>query len=548
MYEEIKTACLYLRYSSSNQTEQSIEGQMHICQDFCKRYGIRITDMYIDRATSASKDIEKRVQFLKMIKDSEKGTFDAVIVYKLDRFSRSRYDAATYKYRLKRNGVQLISATENISQDPEGIILESVLEGMAEFYSAELAQKIGRGMRESAMKHNSTGGVIPLGYKIVNKKLVIDESTAPIVREAFQRYADGESVAEICHAFNARGYKTAKGANFGKSSFTLMFRNEKYIGTYKYNDYQAKDAIPAIIDKDLWDKVQMRVGKTQKAPARNKAKHVYLLTGKLFCGHCGSTMNGDCNSDGYLYYRCYGKKMHKNCTKKNVGKNFIETLVVQDAISFLTDDYIEKIATIACDRNKQEIESGSPIPMIQDRIAQIDVSLTNLLKAIEIGATPDTLVQRMKELETEKKSMEIQLKKEMGNQVYIDKEQVIFWLEKFKNGNINDEQFCQTVIDLFINSVTIWDDDNNTFKVTIAYNISSIPTKTYRPSKDGRSSDFTSNGQGFPRQIPKDRILIDNHTVHLQHVFYYKLLPQHTPLIYKRPDFQRLSVQICRAF
>ena len=107
MYEEIKTACLYLRYSSSNQTEQSIEGQMHVCQDFCKRHNIRIVEMYIDRATSASKDIEKRVEFLKMIKDSEKGNFNAVIVYKLDRFARSRYDSATYKYRLKRNGVQL---------------------------------------------------------------------------------------------------------------------------------------------------------------------------------------------------------------------------------------------------------------------------------------------------------------------------------------------------------------------------------------------------------------------------------------------------------
>ena len=110
MYEDIKTACLYVRFSSHNQTEQSIEGQTRVCRDFCKRHNIRIVEIYADRATSASKDIEKRVQFLKMIKDSEKGLFDAVIVYKLDRFARSRYDSATYKYRLKRNGVQLISA------------------------------------------------------------------------------------------------------------------------------------------------------------------------------------------------------------------------------------------------------------------------------------------------------------------------------------------------------------------------------------------------------------------------------------------------------
>ena len=194
MYEDIKTACLYVRFSSHNQTEQSIEGQTRVCRDFCKRHNIRIVEIYADRATSASKDIEKRVQFLKMIKDSEKGLFDAVIVYKLDRFARSRYDSATYKYRLKRNGVQLISATENISNDPEGIILESVLEGMAEFYSAELSQKINRGMRESAYKHNSIGGAIPLGYKIEDKKLVIDPKTAPIVKEAFEKYTRPQRV------------------------------------------------------------------------------------------------------------------------------------------------------------------------------------------------------------------------------------------------------------------------------------------------------------------------------------------------------------------
>ena len=402
--------------------------------------------------------------------------------------------------------MQLISATENITQDPEGIILESVLEGMAEFYSAELSQKINRGMKESAMKHNSIGGAIPLGYKTVDKKLVIDETTAPIVREAFQMYADGESVAEICRTFNNRGYKTSKGTRFGKSSFTKIFRNEKYIGVYKYHDYRAEDVIPPIIDKDLWDRVQVRVGKIKKAPARNKAKHTYLLTGKLFCGHCGSSMNADGNSNGYLYYRCYGKKnMNESCKKRNMEKNLIERLVAQDAMSFLTDEYIEKIATIACDRNRQEIESDSPIPVIRDRIRQVDVSLNNLLKAIETGSAPDMLVKRMGELETEKKDMEVQLKKEMAHQVYIEKEQVIFWLEKFREGDINDEEFCQTVIDLFVNSVTVWDEPDDKFRITIAYNLTSIPQKTYRLSKDGRLSDYASNTPDWESQ--KDLVI-----------------------------------------
>lgn len=495
MYEEVKTACLYVRYSSSNQTEQSIEGQIRVCKDFCARYNIRIVEIYADRATSASKDIEKRVNFLKMIKDSEKQNFDAVVVYKLDRFARSRYDSATYKYRLRKNGVQLISATENISDDPEGIILESVLEGMAEFYSAELAQKINRGLRESAYKHNSIGGQIPLGYKTEGKKLVIDEETAPIVREAFEMYAEGHSVAEICRVFNAKGYKTSKGTRFGKSSFSKIFRNEKYIGVYQFHDYRAEDAIPAIIDKNLFQQVQLRLKSTSKAPAQNKAKRIYLLSGKLYCGHCGSKMNANSNgTTGYAYYECYGKKnLHKDCHKRNLRKDFIEEVVAKDAMSLLTDERIEEIATIAVQTNTREVETSTDIPNIRGRLHETKLSLDNLTKAIEGGLAPETLVRRMMELEQEKKVLEGELKKQERGVVYIDKTQVIYWLEQFKYGDIEDEEFRRVLIDLFVNSVTVWDEPDDFFKITIAYNLTSLQEKTYRLPKGGTLSDFALN-------------------------------------------------------
>lgn len=507
MYGEIKTACLYVRYSSHNQTEQSIEGQIRVCQEFCTRHNIRIVEIYADRATSASKNIEKRVEFLKMIKDSEKHLFNAVVVYKLDRFSRSRYDSATYKYRLKRNGVQVISATENISNNPEGIILESVLEGMAEFYSAELSQKINRGMRESAYKHNSIGGSIPLGYKSVGKKLVIDEKTAPIVREAFEMYADGTTVAEICHIFNAKGYKTSKGTSFGKSSFTKIFKNERYIGVYTFHDYRAEGVIPPIIDRDLWEKVQLRVKKNKNAPGRNKAHHIYLLSGKMFCGHCGERMNGNSNGADYAYYECYGKKnQHKDCHKRNLQKDFIERIVAQDALSLLTDENIDQIAEIACRKNSLENAENSPVPAIKDRVHEVELSLTNLTKAIESGQAPDTLVKRMMELEKEKKNLQDQIKKEEANLITLDKEQVIYWLNKFKGGDIEDEEFCRMLIDLFVNSVTVWDEDDGYIKVTIAYNLTSLPTKTYRLGKDGTLSDLASNGP--VGEADKDRIVL----------------------------------------
>ena len=503
MYEEIKTACLYVRYSSANQTEQSIEGQIRVCRDFCNRHNIRVVEIYADRATSASKDIEKRVQFLKMIKDSEKHTFDAVIVYKLDRFSRSRYDSANYKYKLKKNGVQLISATENISNDPEGIILESVLEGMAEFYSAELSQKINRGLRESAYKHNSLGGQIPLGYKSEGKKLVIDEDTAHIVREAFEMYAEGESVAEICRTFNAKGYKTSKGTRFGKSTFSKIFRNERYLGVYQFHDYRAEDAIPAIIDRKLFDQVQARMKTVAKAPARNKAKRAYLLAGKLFCGHCGCKMNGSMNTNGYSYYECYGKKnLHKDCHKKNLRRDFIEDVVVRDAMSLLTDENIETIADVAIRANAQELEHTTNIPSLRGRLHETRVSLENLTKAIESGLSPETLVKRMVELEKEKKILETELKNEEKDVVYLEKAQVIYWLEQFKDGDIEDEDFCRLLVDLFVNSVTVWDDEDDYFTITLAYNLTSLQNKTYRLSKGGTPlSDFTLNAPGKVIQI-----------------------------------------------
>lgn len=282
---------LYLRYSSDKQNEQSIEGQKRVCEAFCEKNGYSILSIYIDRAKSASKDTEKRIQFQQMIKDSAKKRFEAIVVYKLDRFARDRYDSAIYKSRLKKNGVRVVSATENISTEPEGIILESVLEGMAEFYSRELSQKVTRGMHETALKANYTGGGVPLGYKVEDKKLIIDERTADIVREAFSLYAAGATISDICSIFKEKGYKSTRGTAFTSHSFTRMLRNEKYIGTYFYKEVKIESAIPAIVDKGIFEMVQKRLKKNASAPARGKASTDFLLSQKLFCGHCGAKMD-----------------------------------------------------------------------------------------------------------------------------------------------------------------------------------------------------------------------------------------------------------------
>ena len=203
-------AVIYARYSSDSQREESIEGQLRECTEYAERNGITILRSYIDRALSAR--TADRPEFQNMIKDSEQKLFDVVLIWKLDRFSRDRYDSAHYKRILKKNGVKVVSVKENISDGPEGIILESMLEGYAEYYSAELSEKIQRGQKENALKCKNNGGNTPLGYVVgTDGVLAVDPLTAPLVTEIFTRYDSGESISEITASLNGRGLKTKKG-------------------------------------------------------------------------------------------------------------------------------------------------------------------------------------------------------------------------------------------------------------------------------------------------------------------------------------------------
>lgn len=177
-----KIGVIYARYSCDHQREESIEGQLRECNEYCKKHDIVIIKKYIDRALSAKTD--NRPSFQQMIKDSSLKKFDCIIVWKIDRFARNRADTYKYKTILKNNGVNVISATEHISDSAEGIILESVLEGMAEYYSADLSQKVKRGMTENLLKGYFNGGSIPYGYKVKDKKLIINDDEAIIIKKS----------------------------------------------------------------------------------------------------------------------------------------------------------------------------------------------------------------------------------------------------------------------------------------------------------------------------------------------------------------------------
>ena len=250
----MKTAVIYARYSSDSQTEQSIEGQLRVCQKFAKDNDILIVDTYIDRAMTGTNDL--RPDFQRMIKDSNKKQWDYVIVYKLDRFSRDKYETTIHKHTLKNNGVKVISAMENIPDTPEGIILESLLEGMNQYYSAELSQKVHRGLNESYIKGLFTGGHQIYGYKVVDKKNIIDEDEASVVKEIFTRFAQGECGKNIADNLIARGIRTKKGHYLDDKKIYKIISNPKYIGVVTHGDKTYTNIYPPIIDEKTWQIVQ----------------------------------------------------------------------------------------------------------------------------------------------------------------------------------------------------------------------------------------------------------------------------------------------------
>lgn len=229
MIQTINKAALYARYSSDNQRSESIDAQLRAMQNYCQQNHILIVETYIDEAKSATTD--HRPSFQKMIADSKYHQFNIILVHKLDRFARNRYDSAVYKRELKKNGVSVYSVLENLDDSPESIMMESVLEGMSEYYSQNLAREVMKGMRETALQCKHTGGKPPLGYDLnTDGKLIINQGEAEVVQQIFKMYLDNYSYSKMAEILNKKGYRTKTGSLFRKNSFYSILRQEKYTG------------------------------------------------------------------------------------------------------------------------------------------------------------------------------------------------------------------------------------------------------------------------------------------------------------------------------
>lgn len=483
----VSLAALYARYSSDNQRDESAEAQIRAGEEYAKRNNIKIVKIYVDRAKSATSD--KRPEFQQMIKDSALGIFDTVIVHKLDRFSRDKYDSAVYKKRLNTNGVKLISIIENLDGSPESLILESVIEGMAQYYSANLAREVMKGMKESGYQCRHLGGQPPLGYDVtLEKKYAINESEAEIVRAIFDMYVNGYSYAKIIDYLNEKGYRTKTGNTFGKNSIYSILDNEKYSGVYIFNKSSKKDAfgkrnshllkdesevikidggMPAIVSKETFEKAREMMVARKKAPGTNKAKESYLLSGLIFCGECGSAMQGNRrnskNKPRYVSYRCGSRLRKRDCNNKEIRKEYIEEFVLSELEKNILNDKAIPILVEKVNKHIQE-QSESNQTIIENakkELDNVDKQINNIVSAIAQGFAYDEFKIKMEELKDRKTKLESTLmEQEIKRQApQITEEQVKNLFAMFR-GFVRERNIpeCKKFIQNYVDKVIVYKD------------------------------------------------------------------------------------------
>lgn len=504
-------AIIYARYSSHNQRDVSIEQQIEACRKHAAELGLTITDTYEDRAISGRTD--NRPAFQRMMRDAEDGKFQYVLAWKSNRMGRNMMQAMVNESRLMDCGVKVFYAEEDFDDSAAGRFALRSMMNVNQFYSDNLAEDVRRGLMDNASKCMANGRQ-PLGYKRgEGGKVVVDEPAAAIVREIYTRIASGEMFMDIARDLNRRGIKTQSGSEWNKSSFNVLCRNERYRGIYIYGDTRIEGGIPPIVDDVLWYKVQ-EVLKVKKSKNRHHcpSDEDYLLTGKLRCGKCGGYMIGmsgrSKTGDVHHYYACQNRRVGHTCDKKNIRRDVVEPAVAQAIKQYcLTDDAIEWITdqTIAYwedEDRKLQIDS------IENDLSAVQSSISNVMKAIEMGVITETTRDRLIELERQQTDLKSKLALAKEEIVHVDRKDLISSLLAFRHGNVHDRAYQEKLFNAFLIAVYVYDDDHlklvfNSFgkddTVNIALDLGENDDNSGL-SDVSKSSPILSNGQ--PKRHP----------------------------------------------
>lgn len=515
-----KFAVAYARYSSDRQREESIDAQLRAIRQYAEKENIKIVAIYTDEAQTAKNDDRDNFQDMIDALMRDMYSVDYVLVHKFNRFARNQFDSVIHKKRLKDKGIKVVSVTQILEDTPEGEMMERFLEAMDEYYSANLANEVRKGLRENALKAKYTGGVLPFGFMLdENNNFVPDEQNSKIVRRIFEEIAAGYTKAEICERLNNEGKRTQKNKRFTARFIYDLLRNEKYIGNYIYTIAQKEvirlDGIikNPIIDRDLWDKVQ-DINRQPVKKRYGQKKRVYHLTGKTVCGECGEVICGAGSKktrtgDYYYYYKCNGKvKLKNGCTIPSINKEWFEPRVLKAIINAVMHD--EKIAEISksvyeqleAARKEPEITTAQlkkELNEIADKqVRLMDLYLDGNMKKEMLDQKNDEFSRRQNEIEKELKRRKNVVDASSINENAIA-EYIDGYIQRLKNhyGSNNDE-FMRAVFSVFVDKVVVYKDrvvvnikadfdsvyvgDNDTFGGLIA-TLAPIKTKHEFPRK-----------------------------------------------------------------
>ena len=499
----MKTAVIYARYSSDSQTEQSIEGQVRVCKQFAEKNDLLVVDQYIDRATTGTND--NRAAFQQMLRDSKKAQWGAVIVYKLDRFARNKYESVVNRKKLKDNGVELVSAMENIPDTPEGKLFLAVIEGFNEYFSEDLKQKVNRGLRESWLKGNATGGLPPFGYVIKDKKYVIDEAEAEIVREIFMKYAQGYKAVAIAEDLKARNVRRKCGKHINHKYVYVILHDKRYIGEVTHKGTTYYNIFPPIIAKEVWNQVDAINQENKIAPSRKKEIFDYILSGKLICGTCKHRMSGESgtsrNGEIHYYYVCLSKRRGKaDCDCKAVKKQELEDYVIDATVSMLQrNSIITKIAETIVKVHEKIMRDNSGLQILIKKREETKRAADNIIKAIEQGIIMDFTKDRLATLQDELNRLDIEINKEAQKtyaHVTVDDVEKYLLSKVFEDPD--DIKTRKLLVNTFIRDI-LWYGDH----IVITYNFQEYAAtdrfcKSYVEQLEKQVGDASRSASSFP--------------------------------------------------
>lgn len=455
-------AVIYARYSSHAQREESIEQQVAACEEYATANNLEVINIYADKAVTGKTD--KRPEFQKMIRHSEKRQFQVVIAYKSNRMARNMLQALAYEDKLAKFGVRVVYVKEEFGDNAAGRFALRTMMNVNQFYSENMAEDIKRGLNDNAMNCLVTNGGLPLGYKRgEDGKYELVESEAAVVQEIFSRFACGDTFADIAADLNARGIKTSRGSRWSKNSFHSIIKNERYIGIYIYGDVRIEGGVPQIIGKELFYSVQDKLVTKKNPQGRHRVNGDYQLTGKLYCGKCKSPMTGMSGTGKlgklHYYYICQKRRVEKACDKDIVRRDWIEEQVAAAIKEYiLKDDVIEWIADSVSEYGKKR-KDESQIAMLEKQLADNKKATKNLMTAIEQGIITTTTKERLLELEAEQSRITARLSIEKADVPEVEKDDIIVWLESFRDGDISDKKYQAKLFDTFLVAVYLYDND-----------------------------------------------------------------------------------------